>query len=58
NGLYRHRFMIAPEIADAAARFAQALVERPVTEADTVAAWRRDARWPALQQPRAAHASA
>ncbi|MCD4545179.1 FAD-dependent oxidoreductase, partial [Burkholderia pseudomallei] len=58
NGLYRHGFMIAPEIADAAARFAQALVERTVKDADTFAAWRRDARWPALLQQRAAHASA
>lgn len=58
NGLYRHGFMIAPEIADAAARFAQALVERKVKDADTFAAWRRDARWPALLQQRAAHASA
>ncbi|KVN19406.1 MULTISPECIES: FAD-dependent oxidoreductase [unclassified Burkholderia] len=58
NGLYRHGFMIAPEIADAAARFAQALVERTVKDADTFAAWRCDARWPALLQHRAAHASA
>jgi glycine oxidase len=50
NGLYRHGFMIAPEVADQAARFARALLERRVTDADTFAAWRADARWPALLQ--------
>ncbi|WP_089339516.1 FAD-dependent oxidoreductase [Burkholderia singularis] len=48
NGLYRHGFMIAPEVADTAACFAQALLERTVHDADTFAAWRADARWPAL----------
>ncbi|WP_323121910.1 FAD-dependent oxidoreductase [Burkholderia alba] len=50
NGLYRHGFMIAPEVAEQAVRFAQALLERKVADADTFAAWRADARWPALLQ--------
>lgn len=48
NGLYRHGFMIAPEVADSAAQFAQALLERQVRDADTFQAWRQHARWPAL----------
>jgi glycine oxidase len=51
NGLYRHGFMIAPEVADQAAGFARALLAREVTDAETFAAWRAASRWPALLQP-------
>jgi glycine oxidase len=48
NGLYRHGYMIVPEIADAAARLAAALLERRVADADTFADWRRSERWASL----------
>ncbi|MBB5404079.1 FAD-dependent oxidoreductase [Paraburkholderia youngii] len=50
NGLYRHGFMIAPEVADEAARFASALLDGRVRDADAFAGWRRDARWSELFQ--------
>ncbi|KAF1029780.1 MAG: tRNA 5-methylaminomethyl-2-thiouridine biosynthesis bifunctional protein MnmC [Burkholderia plantarii] len=67
NGLYRHGFMIAPEVAQAAvdiahARLAGALAHdfsdarrsgAPVHDAsEALADWRRAARWPALFQTR------
>ncbi|SFJ91962.1 glycine oxidase [Paraburkholderia megapolitana] len=48
NGLYRHGYMIAPEVADEAVRFAAALLERRVADVDAFATWRRDARWSEL----------
>ncbi|WP_017777205.1 FAD-dependent oxidoreductase [Paraburkholderia kururiensis] len=45
NGLYRHGYMIAPEVANAAARFAQTLLEGSIADADAFARWRSDARW-------------
>lgn len=48
NGLYRHGYMIAPEVANAAARFAQTLLEGSIADADAFAQWRRDARWSSL----------
>jgi glycine oxidase len=48
NGLYRHGYMIVPEVAAAAARLATALLERRVADADTFADWRRDERWAQL----------
>ncbi|GLU34428.1 FAD-dependent oxidoreductase [Trinickia caryophylli] len=45
NGLYRHGFMIAPEVARTAAELARALVERRVADADGFAAWRGGSRW-------------
>ncbi|MGF6547549.1 FAD-dependent oxidoreductase [Paraburkholderia youngii] len=50
NGLYRHGFMIAPEVADEAVRFASALLDGRVRDADAFAGWRRDARWSELFQ--------
>ncbi|HEY2020440.1 FAD-dependent oxidoreductase [Paraburkholderia sp.] len=50
NGLYRHGYMIAPEVADEAARFAAALLDGRVGDADGFAGWRRDARWSELFQ--------
>jgi glycine oxidase len=50
NGLYRHGYMIAPEVADEAVRFASALLDGRVGDADAFAGWRRDARWSELFQ--------
>ncbi|MBJ9921484.1 FAD-dependent oxidoreductase, partial [Burkholderia cenocepacia] len=48
NGLYRHGFMIAPEVAQAAVVFAQAALGGTLSDADAFAAWRDAARWPTL----------
>jgi glycine oxidase len=48
NGLYRHGFMIAPEVVDTAAQLAGALLDGRVRDADGWAAWRSSARWPEL----------
>ncbi|KVC65130.1 FAD-dependent oxidoreductase [Burkholderia stagnalis] len=48
NGLYRHGFMIAPEVAHAAAALAQAALSGALGGADAFAAWRGAARWPDL----------
>ncbi len=48
NGLYRHGYMIVPEVADAAVRLAGALLGRQVTDADTFGEWRSHARWPEM----------
>jgi glycine oxidase len=48
NGLYRHGYMIVPEVADAAVRLAGALLARQVTDADTFGEWRSHARWPEM----------
>ncbi|TCW76793.1 FAD-dependent oxidoreductase [Burkholderia sp. SRS-46] len=48
NGLYRHGFMIAPEVAHAAAALAQAALSGTLGGADAFAAWRGAARWPDL----------
>ncbi|WP_250514092.1 FAD-dependent oxidoreductase [Caballeronia sp. INDeC2] len=48
NGLYRHGFMIAPEVADAASRLAEALVSGDVADAETFSDFRGAARWPEL----------
>ncbi|KWN73109.1 cytochrome C biogenesis protein CcdA [Burkholderia ubonensis] len=52
NGLYRHGFMIAPEVAHAAVAFAEAALSGTpggtFGGADAFAAWRGAARWPDL----------
>ncbi len=48
NGLYRHGFMIAPEVADAACALADALIAGTVRDAASFAQFRGDARWPEL----------
>jgi glycine oxidase len=48
NGLYRHGFMIAPEVADAACALADALIGGTVRDAASFAQFRGDARWPEL----------
>ncbi|WP_153101604.1 FAD-dependent oxidoreductase [Paraburkholderia hayleyella] len=48
NGLYRHGYMIAPEVAEAAVSLAHWLLDGRVHDADAFAAWRRETRWPAL----------
>ena len=58
NGLYRHGYMIAPEVADEAARFASALLDRRITDADAFADWQRHARWHELFHLEAGHAVA
>jgi glycine oxidase len=45
NGLYRHGYMIAPEVARTAAELAAAVLARRVRCADGFREWRRDARW-------------
>ena len=45
NGLYRHGFMIAPEVADSACALADALVGGAVRDATSFADFRRAARW-------------
>ncbi|RQH02925.1 FAD-dependent oxidoreductase [Paraburkholderia dinghuensis] len=45
NGLYRHGFMIAPEVADETVRCAQALFDGRVADADAFETLRRDSRW-------------
>ena len=45
NGLYRHGYMIAPEVADEAVSFAGALLDGRVTDADAFGDWQRNARW-------------
>jgi glycine oxidase len=50
NGLYRHGYMIVPEVADEAVRFASALLDGRIGDADAFADWRRDARWSELFQ--------
>jgi glycine oxidase len=45
NGLYRHGFMIAPEVADSAAQLAQALLARDVSTPDSFDGFRRHSRW-------------
>jgi glycine oxidase len=48
NGLYRHGFMIAPEVADSACHLAQALISGEVADHDAFTAFRDAARWPEL----------
>jgi len=48
NGLYRHGFMIAPEVAHAAVALAQAALDGTLRDPDAFAAWRDAARWPTL----------
>ncbi|WP_042269680.1 FAD-dependent oxidoreductase [Paraburkholderia heleia] len=55
NGLYRHGFMIAPEVADEAARFAQALLDARVSDADSFESLRRASRWGGMLHAQGAH---
>ena len=48
NGLYRHGYMIAPEVVREAVAFAEALLDARVRDADGFDAWRGAARWPQL----------
>ncbi|CAG4907817.1 FAD-dependent oxidoreductase [Paraburkholderia gardini] len=48
NGLYRHGYMIAPEVAEEAVRFAGALLDGRVADTDAFEDWRRDERWTEL----------
>jgi glycine oxidase len=48
NGLYRHGYMIAPEVADSARALAEALLGGAITAPDSFDDWRRQARWSAL----------
>jgi glycine oxidase len=45
NGLYRHGYMIAPEVADEAVRFALALADGAIADVDAFAGWRLQAHW-------------
>ncbi|MEM5404989.1 FAD-dependent oxidoreductase [Paraburkholderia unamae] len=55
NGLYRHGFMIAPEVADEAARVAQALLDGRVSDADSFESLRRASRWSEMLHAQGAH---
>ncbi|MEM5330263.1 FAD-dependent oxidoreductase [Paraburkholderia sp. JHI2823] len=55
NGLYRHGFMIAPEVADEAVRVAQALLDARVTDADSFESLRRASRWGEMLHAQGAH---
>lgn len=48
NGLYRHGYMIAPEVAHEAVALAHALLEAQVRDLDGFDAWRAASRWPML----------
>ena len=48
NGLYRHGYMIAPEVADSARALAEALLGGAITDPDSFDDWRGRARWSAL----------
>jgi glycine oxidase len=48
NGLYRHGYMIAPEVAKTAAALARAVLARRVADPDAFREWRQGARWTAL----------
>ena len=51
NGLYRHGYMIVPEVSACAARLAGALLEGRIADADAFAEWRANDRWaPMLHQ--------
>ena len=41
NGLYRHGYMIVPEVADEAVRFAAALLDGRIGDADAFADWQQ-----------------
>ncbi|HTH73777.1 MAG TPA: FAD-dependent oxidoreductase [Trinickia sp.] len=61
NGLYRHGYMIAPEVSKAAADLARALLAGEVSDADGFAARREASPWPemlhgAAPQPQSASA--
>ncbi|CAH2791526.1 MAG: Glycine oxidase ThiO (EC [uncultured Caballeronia sp.] len=48
NGLYRHGYMIAPEVADSARALAEALLGGVISDPDSFDDWRRQAHWSAL----------
>ncbi len=48
NGLYRHGYMIAPEVADTARALAEALLGGAINNPDSFDDWRQQARWSAL----------
>ncbi|CAG7603383.1 FAD-dependent oxidoreductase [Candidatus Vallotia tarda] len=48
NGLYRHGYMIAPEIARETIALADALLNTRVRDIDDFNTWRTDSRWPKL----------
>jgi glycine oxidase len=45
NGLYRHGYMIAPEVSACAARLAAALLDGRVASSEGFARWRKQERW-------------
>jgi glycine oxidase len=45
NGLYRHGFMIAPEVADTARALAEALLSGKIANSDSFDEWRTQTRW-------------
>ncbi|WP_153074456.1 FAD-dependent oxidoreductase [Paraburkholderia bonniea] len=50
NGLYRHGYMIVPEVSEAAVRLACALLDGQIRDADAFANWRHDTPWHMLFQ--------
>ncbi|MGN6652446.1 MAG: FAD-dependent oxidoreductase, partial [Trinickia sp.] len=57
NGLYRHGYMIAPEVSKAAADLAVALLTGQVKDADSFGTLRAQSRWAAMLHGAGAHAS-
>lgn len=51
NGLYRHGFMIAPEVVNEAAALARAILDHPRDAREGFAVWRAATSWPALASP-------
>ncbi|HTI16172.1 MAG TPA: FAD-dependent oxidoreductase [Trinickia sp.] len=45
NGLYRHGYMISPEVARTAAQLAAAVLAREIADADGFRQWRSESRW-------------
>jgi glycine oxidase len=48
NGLYRHGYMLAPEVSAAAVEFALAQADQALTGADAFEQWVAVSKWPAL----------
>lgn len=58
NGLYRHGYMIAPEVSKAAADLASALLAGQVKDADSFGTLRAESPWPSMLHCAGARASA
>jgi glycine oxidase len=48
NGLYRHGYLLAPEVTEQACELVRALLDKRITEGAAFAAWRAATPWPEL----------